>query len=382
MKKVTFGPKHHFFGYYDKTPWDKTGRYMLGLETKFMDHPPGADDVTIIGLIDTENDNRWKPVAETKAWNWQQGTMLRWMPNAPEGLIVYNSREKDRFISHIRNVFTGESKQLPLPVYAVSNDGKLALSINFARIHRMRPGYGYAGLPDFWEDELAPADDGIYLMNIETGEYKLIISIKQIAEFKHKDSMDGCKHYFNHLLFNLDNSRFLFLHRWYSPALESFPRETRLLTANPDGSDICCLADDEMVSHFDWKSPEQILAWARQKKIGDRYFSFTDHSDKIEVVGEGVLTSDGHCSYSPDRKYILTDTYPDSKQMRTLILYRIADGKRMDIGNFFSPPELTGEIRCDLHPRWNRDGKQICMDSVHEGSRQMYLLDVSQIVGK
>ena len=28
-KAVTKGPKHHFFGYYDKTPWDKTGRYLL-----------------------------------------------------------------------------------------------------------------------------------------------------------------------------------------------------------------------------------------------------------------------------------------------------------------------------------------------------------------
>ena len=236
--------------------------------------------------------------------------MLRWMPSAPESLIVYNSREKDSFVSRIRNVFTGESRHLPLPVYAVSNDGKLALSVNFARIHKMRPGYGYAGLPDPWEDELTPADDGIYLMNIETGEYKLIMSIKQIVEFKHKSNMDGCKHYFNHLLFNPDNSRFLFLHRWI--LIGSTSLQTRLLTANPDGSDIYCLADDDMVSHFDWKNPKQILAWARQRKIGDRYFLFTDRSDKVEVIGEGVLTSDGHCSYSPDGKWLLTDTYPDS----------------------------------------------------------------------
>ncbi|MBC7289368.1 MAG: hypothetical protein H5T86_15270, partial [Armatimonadetes bacterium] len=50
------------------------------------------------------------------------------------------------------------------------------------------------------------------------------------------------------------------------------------------------------------------------------------------------------------------------------------------IGRFFSPPELSGEIRCDLHPRWNRAGDKVCIDSAHTGVRQMYVLDVADIV--
>jgi len=57
-----------------------------------------------------------------------------------------------------------------------------------------------------------------------------------------------------------------------------------------------------------------------------------------------------------------------------------ADGnRRTDIGGFYAPPELDGPIRCDLHPRWNRDGTKVCIDSLHEGSRQIYVLDVSHI---
>ena len=37
-------------------------------------------------------------------------------------------------------------------------------------------------------------------------------------------------------------------------------------------------------------------------------------------------------------------------------------------------------MRSDLHPRWNRDGTQICFDSVHEGTRQVYVLNVKEIV--
>ena len=81
---VTSGPKHHFFGYYDKFPWNANSRYMIGLETEFMDRPPTAEDRAVIGLIDLEDGNRWKPLAETTAWNWQQGTMLQWVGTEPE----------------------------------------------------------------------------------------------------------------------------------------------------------------------------------------------------------------------------------------------------------------------------------------------------------
>ena len=35
VRAVTRGPRHHFFGYYDKCPWDASGRYMLAVETTF-----------------------------------------------------------------------------------------------------------------------------------------------------------------------------------------------------------------------------------------------------------------------------------------------------------------------------------------------------------
>jgi hypothetical protein len=240
-------------------------------------------------------------------------------------------------------------------------------------------------LPDPHEDELYPDDDGIYWMDLNTGEHKLIISLAQIVGIRHTSNMDNAKHWFNHMQFNPDDSRFLFLHRWRRP---DGGRWTRLFTANPDGSEIYCVADHEMISHFDWRNPHQILAWARQHNIGDRYFLFTDRANvenpdevgEVEVVGEGILTTDGHCSYSPDGRWILTDTYPDRERMRTLLLYRPADERRVDIGRFFAPKELDGEIRCDLHPRWSRDGQQVCFDSVHEEHRQIYVLDVREIV--
>ncbi|MDP7253832.1 MAG: hypothetical protein QGF00_29800, partial [Planctomycetota bacterium] len=200
----------------------------------------------------------------------------------------------------------------------------------------------------------------------------------QIVRDWHDSTMDGVQHWFNHLQFCRDGSRFLFLHRWTSAKRRHF---TRLFTANPDGSGIRLIADHELVSHFDWRDESHILAWARQNDIGDYFFLFTDGTGDKEIIGKDVMIVDGHCSYSPNSDWILNDTYPDREESkRTLFLYHPASNRRVDLGRFYSPPEITGEIRCDLHPRWNRNGTRVCFDSVHEGTRQIYEIDVSDVV--
>ncbi len=46
-------------------------------------------------------------------------------------------------------------------------------------------------------------------------------------------------------------------------------------------------------------------------------------------------------------------------------------------GNSRKADEVFTEHGCDLHPRWAQDGSTITFDSVHEGTRQIYALDVS-----
>ena len=80
ITRSTAGPLHHFFGYYDKTPWDASGRYILALRVPFMDRRPSPQDLAVIGVLDTYKGNRWQPLADTVAWCWQQANMLQWLP--------------------------------------------------------------------------------------------------------------------------------------------------------------------------------------------------------------------------------------------------------------------------------------------------------------
>ena len=72
-RAVTQGPKHHFFGYYDKCPWDKTGRYLLANEIDFCDRQPKSGEALTVGMVDLQDKDKFIPLDQTTAWCWQQG---------------------------------------------------------------------------------------------------------------------------------------------------------------------------------------------------------------------------------------------------------------------------------------------------------------------
>jgi hypothetical protein len=276
---------------------------------------------------------------------------------------------------------------LPYPIYTISPDGKTAVAPDFRRIQDMRPGYGYAGLPDPHAAELEPKDSGIFRINLETGRKDLIISLANIANFGQiPGNPKNAKHYFNHLLFNTDGSRFIFLHRWRSTGDSAYQTVggfgTRMLTASPDGKDIRVIDPHGKTSHFIWRDPKHILAWAWHPSHGNAFYLYEDGTETVEIIGKGIMTRNGHCTYLPGNKWILNDTYPDKNRNQNVYLYNVATGKTVPLGHFYLPPEYKGEWRCDTHPRFSPDGRSVVIDSPHAGNgRQMYLIDISSIVG-
>ena len=59
---------------------------------------------------------------------------------------------------------------------AVSEDGRWAVSINYARLFLTRPDYGYCGDgQDPRKGVVFPEDDGLWRVDLRTGEAKLIV---------------------------------------------------------------------------------------------------------------------------------------------------------------------------------------------------------------
>jgi hypothetical protein len=375
IRAITRGPKFHWFGYYDKLEFDPTGRYVLSNQVDFEHRSPKPDDVIKVGMVDTQDGDRWIELGESRAWNWQQGCMLQWLPGSRDE-VIWNDRQDGQFVSHILNVKTGKKRTLPAPVYSVSPDAKWAVYPDFRRLNDMRPGYGYAGLPDPNAAQLTPEDAGIWRLDLKTGKSRLLISLADAARIPYPGGFsNGAKHWFNHLLISPDGSRFIFLHRWRGDK-EGRSFATRMFTANRDGKELHILDPHGRTSHFIWRDPKHVLAWAWHPSHQDKFYLY-------KVVGPDVMTVNGHCTYLPGNRWILNDTYPDRERKQHPYLYEVATGKRVPLGHFYSAPEYTGEWRCDTHPRYSPDGTKVVIDSPHGGNgRQLYLIDISGIVRK
>jgi len=381
-RTITRGPKFHWFGYYDKLQFDPTSRYLLGMEVGFEHRSPTGDDVIKVGMVDLQDDNRWIELGTSNAWCWQQGCMLQWIPGS-KTKVIWNDRQKDRFVCHILDVKTGQRRTIPHAIYCVSPDGKSAVTADFRRINDVRPGYGYAGLADPHADDLAPQDSGVFHIDLETGKSKLIISLADIARLGPiPNQKPGIKHYFNHLLVSPDGSRFIALHRWRYP---NGSRLTRLITAKPDGSDIRVVIPNGYASHFIWRDARHILSqsknWVGESNWNN--FLFEDkEGGKVKAVGHGVLDGAGHLSYLPGNEWILNDTYPQGKErLQTPHLYHIKTKHRVDLGHFHLPVIYKGEWRVDAHPRFSPDLRYVCIDApVKDSGRQLHLIDIREIL--
>ncbi len=370
----------YFFGYYDKSPWDETDRYMLCMRANdtWSDVSP-KEKVDII-LIDTslpENDNgRVKKIAETSSWNVQQSCMLQWLGPDFSSRILFNDYRDGKYVSVIKEIESGDERVIPAPVYTVSADGKTALTLDFSRLYNLRPGYGYYNVPEKTKGVALPDATAVWKIDLTAGEVQPLLTYKDFATFEPRHEMKeaGAVHKVNHLMLSPSGKRCMVLYRWFVGER----KYTRLVTFDTaDGKNMYVLSDDDMVSHCFWKDDEHILAFENKKDGGPGYYLMKDKTQEY-IHCWPQLSNDGHPSYSPDRSLIVTDTYPDRARVAAV---KLMDGDETKpdvkvIAKVFAPFKYDNDTRCDLHPRWNHKGDKICFDSVFEGHRGLYTVAV------
>lgn len=367
----------YFFGYYDKSPWDFSGRYMLCMRAKDTWSEPDPKGEAEILLFDGEAGNAFRVIAKTHTWNVQQGCMAQWLGPDYSSKIIYNDLRDGKYCSVILEVATGKESVLPMPVYSVSADGKTALTLDFSRLHSLRLGYGYAALPEKTKDVALPDETCIWKMDIETGEVVPLLKYTDFASFEPRPEMqvEGSVHKVNHLMLSPNGKRFMVLYRWFNGQR----KYTRLITCNVNGTDMYVLSDDDMVSHCYWKNDEEIIAFENKHHGGAGFYLMKDRTQEYTHIWP-QLSNDGHPSYCPtDNSLVVFDTYPSRSRVQEVKLGRDDDTKGdsvMVIARVFSPFKYDNDTRCDLHPRWSRDGKKVCFDSVFEGHRGLYVVNV------
>lgn len=367
------GKEHLFASYYGINSFSKNQRYATVLQTNVKYKIPDETESAILGLVDVET-HEYIPVTETRSWNFQQGCMAHWLGTSPDSLVIFNDLREGKFVSVIINVFTKEEqKVIPYPVSAVSPNGKKAVSINFKRIRKTRPDYGYGGNgQDAKLDIQFPDDEGIFLIDLESGNAKLLVSMAQVQDLV-PEVPEGGIEYFNHTLFSRDGSKIF----WLARATPT--RNTTSFTVNIDGSNIrAAFSPGWGGSHFDWLNNDQLMITAAYDAKQYGHILFTVGKKDYKRLGKGLLDYDGHGTFSPDGKWMVTDTYPSSgMREQKIYLMDMNTEAILPIGRFREPSKFQSGWRCDIHCRWSPDGNMIGFNSTHTGSRQVYLLKLN-----
>lgn len=373
--QLTGNDKEHLFAsYYGINSWSKNERYATVLETDVRDRIPTERDTATLGLVDMRT-NTFIPVAKTTAWNLQQGCMAHWLATNPDSVIIYNDLRNGKYVSVILNVLSRkELKVLPYPVAAVSPDGKHAVVINFSRLRITRSDYGYAG--DGQDAQPAvpfPENDGLFLLNLKTGALKLIVSLARLkSQVPAIKSSTGIE-YMAHTLFSRGGSRIFFLAR----AIPAW--NTTSFTVNTDGSDLKrCFPDEWGGSHFDWLNDKQLLVTAAYGAKQNSHILFTAGKNDYRKLGGGKLDYDGHGTFSPDGKWMVTDTYPARNREQSIYLLNMKTDSVLTLGRFIEPPQFKDGWRADIHCRWSPKGGMIGFNSTHTGSRQVYVVRLNR----
>jgi len=100
------------------------------------------------------------------------------------------------------------------------------------------------------------------------------------------------------------------------------------------------------------------------------------------AVGAGLLEFNAHASFAPDGRWLLLDRRAPQTSGGDLLLCDLPARRCLRVARFPHDERMAGPLRCDLHPRWSRDGTRICVDAVRDGLRQVVLLDVGDVVGR
>lgn len=439
VERLTNGPKHHLFGFHDLLISNKVDSKYLCLEVDMINRPPLPGELFGVGYVEK---GQFIKVGETTALNYPQGARLQWVGDT--NLFTVNNRVGDKWAADLYNADTNTLvEHLPATVHMLTKDGRYALGLDYARLHRLG-GYGYIGLVDKGANDPFPSESGITIMDMQTKEVKLLVSVKQVAECGNTNMSGNTHHYLTHLCLNPSSTRVAFLHRYFMP---DGGQMTRLMTIGVNGSDLRCLGQG-FLSHYDWKDDQHVYIFGRSgssvdslrnspimanpvikyslrmtKKIiksfigknkgiagGLAFLMFEDREGTMPVpFAQDIIPCDGHPMTNPtDRNCCICDTYPNDEGDRDLFLYFFTENERINLGKFrrlFEEPDMAlkdtffagidknilktisenqlaftrSGLHCDLHPRWNSKGDKAFFDSIHEGTRQLYFVEVKRI---
>lgn len=361
-----------FFGFHDVTPFSADGTKHLACRLNMPLRMPTKDDMLEVGFYTGENFSQWVRIGETGAWNYHKGCRLQWVDASH---CIYNMVANDVLCAELVNVETQERRRLSWPIDTVSPDGTKATTFSYERLEEMMPGYGYLyGDEDAHLSDNVSSETGLFLIDMQRNERQLLLSLKDVSDFQHEDTMDHTIHFVTHTEFSAEGRYLAFLHRWYKGTFH----RTRLMVYDLHTQQLHASPTTGMVSHYHWNHENGIVAYCRMQNVDSHVYFTSPEMKEWKRCGYPQLNSDGHHHFI-DNDWFLVDTYPD--KWRHAKLYKV--NRKTDevvlLADVKSPkafvaPDGKHWWKCDLHPRCDASGRFVSFDTVHTGIRSLCIM--------
>jgi hypothetical protein len=367
-------------------PWNASGRHVLALRTGFQDRLPRPDEAADVVLLDAGDGYAVRKVDETRAWNFQQGTMFAWNPGAPETQFFFNDRDPEtgRVFAALFDVARGRRVReyrfddTPVGSGGVSPDGESFAGINYGRLARLRPVTGYPGAFDWTAGAPFPADDGVFRVDVATGRKTLLVSFERLRELLRPDhpAIDEAPLFINHTLWNRTGDRLFFFVRggWEGQPL---PREKRVnasFVVRRDGTGLTRMKK-HIGGHPEWESAERMIG-----RIGpDQVLYDVDRQEVVGTLGTPEIFPDpeGDVALSPDGRLFVNGYRAGGKHR--YVFFRRSDGAHVRSDGFAIDGWTSGPLRIDPAPCWNRRGDAILFPALADDpgrTRQLFLIEL------
>jgi hypothetical protein len=389
VRQLTSGPRHHFFGYIGHVrtvPWNGDDTLVVGLRTPFQDRLPRPDEAADLVLLDAAGDWAVRKVGETRAWNFQQGTMLCWNPRAPRTQFFYNDRDPadGRVVAALFDVQAGRTvREFRFDGVAVGNGGvaphgRTFAAINYGRLARLRPVTGYPGARDATDGIRHPEDDGVFAVDVDSGARTLLASFAALRDAVRPadPQVDRAALFINHTLWSRDGARLFFFVRGGWEGAPDEPRINASFVVRADGSGLTRMKV-HLGGHPEWDEGAVMIG----RRGPDQVLYDVERQDYVGTLGTPALFPDpeGDIALSPDGAWFVNGHR--TKEGNRYAFLRRADGRSV-----VSPPLpidrwTSGPLRIDPAPCWNRKGDRVLVTALapdEARTRQMFLIRLPQ----
>ncbi len=372
VNTVDIGERETFFGYYDKSPESPNGHVLVcSTSSQTMTLPETIDSIQV-SVVDRQSGEVLSEVS-TSAFNWQQGARAHWIDDDE---FFYNDYD-DKLGQYVSRTFSVKAnavvRQFSMPVQD-SFDRQYFLALNYVRLAEYNPDYGYFRHERPGREVLQKLDDdGVFYVDFESGDTRLLLSIEQLLQDPDGIPADVDAHSINHIMISPDGDRFIFLHRMFSNDV----RHDRLCCFDLRTGTHSVICVSSLISHSCWLDSSTVVTYMKNGKSGIGYWKLDLDSGTRTLLEPLTDTGFGDGHPSVNGNSLLTDSYPDKSRMQHVIAYDLENDKPTILGSFLQSFAYSGQTRCDLHPRYSPKGERVYFDSVHSGKRKLCFIELT-----